>query len=145
MDNKTKEYREKAETYLVCYYNECEKAEQCLRHLLAEYVPETRRIVESVNAGYVKRHKGRCDYFRSAEPIVMYKGMTVFYHEIPERIAHEIRFTLRKHFGNSTYYRLRNGERLVTPDIYDYIKKVCEDYGWKEELQFDEKLFEVNW
>lgn len=145
MNNEKKLFSEKAEKYLVCYNDECARAEQCLRRLLANYVPDKRRIVESVNPGYVKRNHGECDYFHSSEPTVLYKGMTHFYDEIPEQKAREIRFKLRHHFGESTYYRLRNGQRSITPAIYDQIRSICVACGWTEELVFDEETQEIKW
>lgn len=145
MDNEKKLFSEKAEKYLVCYNDDCAKAGQCLRRMLADYVPDKRRIVECVNPGYVKRNKGVCAYFHSSEPTVLYKGMTHFYDEIPEQRAHEIRFKLRHHFGESTYYRLRNGKRVITSAIYNQIKTICTECGWTEELAFDEKTQEINW
>lgn len=146
MNNQTTQlFTEKAEKYLVCYYAECAKADRCLRRMLADYVPPTRRVVESVNAGYVKAHKGKCEYFRSAELITMYKGMKAFYNEIPEQKAKLIRYALTRHFGNSSYYRLRNGERLITPDVLRYIQNVCTTNDWNEPLHFDEEVAAYNW
>ena len=145
MENEKKLFSEKAETYLVCNNDEGTRAGQCLRRMLAPYVPKTRRIVECVNADFVKAQNGRCDYFRSAEPVVMHKGMTRFYDAIPERTAKAIRFELIRHFGSSTYYRLRNGQRLVTPDVLRFITTVCTNNGWNEELAFDEERVEFNW
>lgn len=146
MNNQTtKLFAEKAEKYLVCNNDECTKADNCLRRLLADYVPPTRRIIESVNTRYVLARKGKCEYFRPAEPITAYKGMTTFYNQIPEQKARMIRYTLVNHFGNSTYYRLRNGERLITPDILRFIQNVCTANEWTGPLHFDEETTDYNW
>lgn len=145
MDEQTKLFREKAESYLVCFNNECAKAGQCLRRLLADFVPETRPIIESVNPTYVSQQPKGCNYFRSAEPIRMYKGLTGFYNQIPEPVARSIRFTLLRHYGNSTYYRLRKGERLITPSDVRYIESVCRKCGWTGALSFDAETTEFDW
>jgi hypothetical protein len=138
-------FREKAADYLVCYNDNCEKAAQCLRRKVAGYVPDTRRLLLSVNPGYVARKKGKCEYFQSAEPIYMGKGLVHFYDRIPESAARAIRKQLLAHFGNSNYYRYRSGERLIKPEIKEYITEVCRKHGWTEELVFDETVLEYQW
>ena len=145
MNNETEIFRQKAESYLICYNDQCERSSQCLRRKLADYVPATRRIVESVNADYVASQQGECVYFRSAEPMVQKKGLKHFYDLIPERIAHEIRRTLIMELGNSNYYRYRNGELLINTAVRQRIESVCRQKGWMGELAFDEEVMDYDW
>lgn len=138
-------FRKKAEDYLVCYNDNCAKANDCLRRKVAQYVPNTRRLLLSVNPDYVAKREGKCEYYQPAEPIEMGKGLVHFYDQIPERTARAIRMQLLAHFGNSNYYRYRNGESLISPDVRDHIAKVCRQNGWTGELTFDETATEYNW
>lgn len=145
MDNELQLFLEKAETYLVCYNEACLLSAECLRRKLASYVPNTRCTVECVNPDYVAAQQGQCVYYRPSAPVAMHKGLTRFYDQIPERIARSIRRTLVYDFGNSNYYRYRNGELTITPDIEKRIKKVCLQNGWTADLVFDEELYDYDW
>ena len=145
MNYEEKIFRKKDETYLVCRNEACKHAQECLRRMLSDYVPATRRIVEFVNEDYVASRKGQCEYYRSAEPIVMHMGLKKFYDMIPEYTARKIRKTLICDFGSSNYYRYRNGQLLITPDIERHIKDVCRRFGWSSALVFDEIVQEYEW
>ena len=145
MDYNETIFSQKAEKYLVCYNDKCELSNRCLRRKVANYVPATRRIVESVNAVYVEKNGGKCDYFRPAEPVVMHKGLEHFYDNIPESMARAIRNKLILHFGNSNYYRYRNGSLPITAEVCQYIETVCRQNGWTGDLDFDGEATEYNW
>lgn len=145
MDNEARLFSEKAQTYLVCFNDGCARSGECMRRRLAGYVPSTRRIVESVNAGYVAARGGQCEYFRQARPVTMHKGLTRFYDQIPERTARMIRKALISDFGNSNYYRYRSGELLITPAVEEHISQVCRRLGWTDGLAFDEEQQEYQW
>jgi hypothetical protein len=49
------------------------------------------------------------------------------------------------HFGNSNYYRYRNGEYLISPDVRNVIEKVCRQHGWTGELTFDDAVLDYEW
>lgn len=138
-------FRKKAADYLVCFNDECPKAGQCLRRKVADYVPDTRRLLLNVNPSYVARKKGKCEYFQSAEPVLMGKGLAHFYDKIPESKARAIRKQLLSHFGNSNYYRYRSGERLITPEVKKFIIETCKKNGWNEEPVFDDVVQDYQW
>mgnify|MGYP007101857025 CR=1 FL=1 len=138
-------FRKKAENYLLCFNDNCALAAGCLRRKVAHYVPDTRRLLNCVNPDYVAKRKGKCEYYQSAEPIEMGKGLTNFYDQIPERTARAIRKQLLAHFGNSNYYRYRNGEYLISPDVRSFIAKVCQQHGWTGELVFDDTVIDYRW
>ncbi|MBR1689011.1 MAG: hypothetical protein IJ710_10905 [Prevotella sp.] len=138
-------FRQKAETYLVCYNDKCPHCDQCLRRLLAAHVPATRRLVESVNPAYADSRADVCEYYRPADPVVMHSGLTHFYDDIPEAVAHRIRTMLRSEFGNSVYYRLRNGQLPITPAVRQRIAAICRHNGWTGTLLFDGETIGYVW
>ena len=145
MNYKTKIFSEMALSYLVCCNDDCPLAGRCLRREVAGYVPAKRRIVECVNAAYVASKGGKCEYFRPAEPTLMHKGLVHFYDQIPERTARKIRSALILDYGSSNYYRYRNGEQPITPEVESHIRTVCQQFGWTADLVFDEETEEYKW
>ena len=65
--------------------------------------------------------------------------------EMPRKKGQSIRDTLERHFGHTMYYLYRNGERPITPDMQEYIKKVCIRNGWNEEPVYDGFTEEYEW
>ena len=136
-------FTEHAKNYLLCYNNQCEKHEQCLRWILKDYVPKEQASVTAVNPLYTD--KSGCSLFQSSEKRKMAVGMTKFYDEMPRKKGQSIRDTLEGHFGHTMYYLYRNGERPITPDMQEYIKKVCIRNGWNEEAVYDGFTEEYEW
>ena len=137
--------REKAEHYLVCYYEPCQQRERCLHWLAGPYVPETDPTKTCVNVMNAEVRAGRCPFFKSDEPVRMVRGMKQFYDQMPRRIAVGIKRQLEMGYGHTTYYKYRNGEMPIPPDMQKHIAEVCRSHGWNEEPVYDSTSEEYNW
>ena len=137
--------REKAKHYLVCYYEPCERREHCLRWLAGPYVPPTDRVQTCVNVTNTEVVEGRCPFFKSDEPVQMKRGFTHLYDDMPKRIGTAIRLELDSHYGHTMYYKYRNGELPVTPDMQRHIAEVCRRHGWTAEPVYDSETDEYDW
>lgn len=138
-------FREKAEHYIVCYNDACQRHEHCLRHLVAPYVAETVRVKECVNPTNAEVRAGCCPFFKSDAPMKMGRGFTHLYDNMPKKMGTVIRKELDATLGHNAYYKYRNGKLPVTPDIYERIAEVCRNNGWTEPPVFDTEVDELNW
>ena len=138
-------FAQKAANYLLCINDTCERKDHCLCHILMSYVPQKTRIIRCLNPKHMAANGEGCENYKSNEKVQTPKGMVHFFDDIPGKIGKEIRSSLISSFGESTFYRFRNGERLITTDILEQITTVCSACGWKEPLVFDENVMEYLW
>lgn len=57
------------------------------------------------------------------------QGMSNLYDEVSTPIASAIKQELVAHFGKALYYRLKSGEKLITPEQQAYIAEVFAKHG----------------
>ena len=57
------------------------------------------------------------------------QGMSNIYDEVSTPIATAIKQDLVEHFGKGLYYRLKSGEKLITPEQQTYIAEVFAKHG----------------
>ncbi len=137
--------REKAKSYLVCYYEPCRLREHCLRWIAGPYVPETSKVHTCVNVTNKEVRAGHCPFFKSDTPVLMARGMKQFYEKMPRKVATAIKQRIEAGYGHTTYYKYRNGELPITPGIQKNIAKICSSYGWTEAPVYDATSEEYDW
>lgn len=138
-------YREKAENYLVCFNSQCPKCECCLRYLVGEYASERPLALTAINPRHPKVATSECPVFRSNEQVVMKRGLTHFYDDMPSRKEYVVRHSLIAAFGRKNYFLMRKGERLITPEEQDVIADTCRQLGWTGELRYDGEQIGYDW
>lgn len=137
--------KEKAKHYLVCYYEPCQQREHCLRWLAGPYVPETDMVQTCVNMTSKEVREGRCPFYKPDTPVMMGRGFTHLYDNMPKRIGTAIRLELDEYYGHTTYYKYRNGLLPVNPDMQRHIAEVCRKHGWEEAPVYDNTTEEYDW
>ena len=119
----------------------CEKAEDCLRNMAFRDVRKGTTRWMCVLPEAMK--DGECSYVQSKEKVRMACG----FHELCRRIhgrdaRHLIRMELTERFGSKgSYYRYKDGDRLLTPELQEMVSQVFRRHGFKGEIVFD-KYFE---
>ena len=83
---------------------------------------------------------GECKYFRKTELVMMAKGFHQFYRQMKSRdLRHAFRIELTDYLGSKgTYYRYKDGERLLNPEQQDWIVQLLKKHGYEEEVVFDQ-------
>ncbi len=137
--------REKAKHFLVCYYGQCERREHCLRWIAGPYVPETDGVLTCVNVMNKEVRKGCCPFYKPDVPVQMKRGFTHLYDDMPKRMGTDIRLELDGHYGHTMYYKYRNGELPINPDMQRHIVEVCRKHGWTAEPVYDATTEEYDW
>ena len=111
----------KAEHYLVCFHDGCERHAQCLLQ------------------------NGHCPLFRSCEKTVMKHGLTPFYEGMTGKQERQIRQLLIARFNRKTYYQIRNGKRLIAPGEQHDIEALCRKCGWTGPFVYDGETEDYVW
>ncbi|WP_288837980.1 DUF6078 family protein [uncultured Bacteroides sp.] len=102
--------------YALCLDHECPKAANCLRQLSAQSMPADKDYWNIVSPKRLAALKGDCPFFRTCEKVRYAKGFMNLLDNLPYNKRRTVISCLIAHFGQRTYYRIRKGERLLSPD-----------------------------
>ena len=126
------------ERWAVCLNDKCPKAGECLRCMAYKEMPKTVTRWMCVMPSALQ--DGECKYFVKEEKIRMARGFRSLFDGMNSRDArHDLRLKLSEYFGSTgSFYRYKDGKRLLTPLQQQEIKKLIEQYGYNTESVFDE-------
>ena len=129
------------ERWPLCPKSDCEMAETCLRHQVCLQVPKKYKKWTCVLANAIIN--GKCSYYQKAEKVTMAQGIAAIYQNVQSREARsKIRYSLTAFLGSKgTYYRYKDGERLINPQLQQDIIDIVHQYAPDVEVGFD-KTFE---
>jgi len=131
--------------WAVCFNNNCPLAEDCLRHHVAQILPNNTERTTCITP--LALQDGKCQWFASCEPVTTAWGLNRLY----DKVYHKDYAPLKKRIatalrGRSNYYRYNNGELTLTPEEQQQIANIMAEMGYNEppvfehyrkELQFD--------
>ena len=83
--------------------------------------------------------------FRENVRMVMKRGMTRLYDDMPQRIAFRIRHTLIAWWGRKRYFEMRRGDRLLTPELQQDVASACRQHGWQGPVVYDGEQTDWLW
>ena len=75
--------------------------------------------------------------YREKRRVMMKRGLTRFYLEMPGRKEHLIRNLLILWWGRKQYFEARKGERLITPEMQDNVVEACRRCEWTGPIVYD--------
>ena len=129
------------EWWAMCSKSDCAMAETCLRHQVCLQVPKRYKKWTCVLPNAIEN--GKCSYYQKAEKVTMAQGLAAIYQNVKSRAARsQIRCDLTAFFGSKgSYYRYKDGERLINPQLQQEIIDIVHQYEPDVEVKFD-KSFE---
>lgn len=131
------DYKKIPDWWAVCPNENCELAETCLRQQTCRNMPPNITRWTSI---LPHAQKGRdCKYFQKYEKVTMAQGLNKIYNNVRARYARSaIRETLTAELGSKgTYYRYKDGERLIGPTLQKMIIDIVHRYAPDVEVHFD--------
>lgn len=137
--------RKKAQNYILCYSEQCEKSSRCLRSILKQYIDGKTKIVRSVNLINDDVVVGNCPMYKSNEKTIYPIGLTHLFDDIPKVKALQIKKALESRLGRSNYYRYRNGELILKKEVTDIIESTMQKYGWNTPPRYDGFIEDIQW
>lgn len=99
--------------FLWCINRQCSKAETCLRQLAERLSPEELISCSAINPKHLAKFKNECPYFCSNKQVRYARGFLGILENLTSKQTH---FFINRVISNSsrrTYYRVRNGERII--------------------------------
>ena len=126
--------------WAICQNHECKMASQCLRYKAFGNMPKEVDCWKCILPRL--EDDGTCRFFQEAKIKVLARGFKKMCASLTCRDArHDIRLALTEYFGSKgSYYRYRDGERLLNTEQQQWIVGILSQYGIDGEGCFDEYL-----
>lgn len=131
--------------YAMCLNRECSKANTCLRLLTAQSVPEKIEYWVIISPKHLAAQQGNCPYYRSNVKVRYAKGFIRMLEDLPYKQMQTVISHLMSYFGRRTYYRIRKGERLLTPSEQQRILNILKNCGVTHLQNFDAYVKDYDW
>ena len=131
--------------YAMCLNDACPKSDNCLRRLAALSAPLTHEYWNIVNPNRTAEGGEACAYFRSAAKVRYARGFIGMLDALPHKMRLTAIHRLNALFNNRTYYRVRKGERLLSPEEQEKLLRVVHQCGATGTLRFDAYVEDFAW
>ena len=133
---KTLSYSLAPSDWAICYEHDCPLADKCLRHAVALLAPSNLTHHNTVLPA--AREGDTCRLFATAEPVQLARGMRSMLPRVYSEKVTAIRRELYDIFGSvAGYYRYRDGEYDITPDLQARVEAAFRKHGVEEPPKFD--------
>lgn len=131
------DFNEITDGWVLCSGYDCERKGTCLRHQAFRQAPK--RVTQWTCVLPTALADGVCGYYKKAEKARMARGFQTLFQQLRSRDArHDIRMALTNYFGSKgSYYRYRDGERMMSPERQEAVAQIFRKYGFEGEITFD--------
>ncbi len=131
--------------YMKCTNASCAKCHTCLRYLAYESLPDSEVSLKIVNPKLLSQQTDECPYFRSSKKIRYAKGFIEILESLPNKIWKSVSGKLQYLYNGRNYYRVRKGEKLLTPKEQERIIAIIRQHGVKNIPDFDAYVDDYAW
>lgn len=131
--------------YEMCLNKECPKAETCLRQLVTRNAPKDIRYWKVISPDYLAKLEGDCEDYRSSTKVRFAKGCIQLLEGLPYKQMRVVIPQLINSFSERTYYRIRNGERLLSPAEQGRVMNILKRCGVSMPQVFDAYVEGYDW
>lgn len=131
--------------YPLCVNYGCPKGDTCLRLCAARQLPESMEHCMMLNPRRVASVKESCPYYRSIVKVRYAKGFIGMLDELTCRQARSVLPALMNCFSRRTYFRIRKGERSLSPSEQKQVLRIFKECGYTGPTEFDEYFEEFEW
>ena len=144
-ESQAEAFKEKASHYLVCFIDSCPLHGQCLRWLVGQYADPSSVSFNAINPRNQQVGGEQCIMFRKNQRVVMKRGLTHLYLDMPGRVEYRVRQLLILMWGRKQYFEVRKGERLITPEMQEDVQDACRHHGWTGPIVYDGEVEDWLW
>ena len=123
--------------YILCLKGDCPKAETGLHHVATQIMPAEVQKWSILSPAYLAQIEGECPHYRSAEKVQYARGFVRMMSALTVNQAHVVKDNIVATFGMNMYYRMRRGDRLITPTEQEAIYQMLEQQGVTTRPEFD--------
>ncbi|MCD8043717.1 MAG: DUF6078 family protein [Tannerellaceae bacterium] len=131
--------------YAICLNRGCVQAGTCLRQLIEPVVPADLQHWTIISPKYLASLEGNCPHYRPAVKVRFAKGFIGILQNLPYKQMQTIVDSLKSYFSRRTYFRIRKGERLLSPVEQRKILMIFKNCGVSQPGEFDAYIEEYDW
>ncbi|NDW12357.1 hypothetical protein D0T50_05565 [Bacteroides sp. 214] len=139
------DYTQAPHNYTICLNQECLQADTCLRQLVERSIPDHIQRCSVVMPKYLASLKGACPLYHSSAKVRFAQGFIKMIEHLPYKQMRMVIAQLSAHFGRRTYYRVRKGERLLSPSEQRSVLDILKSCGVSHPQEFDAYIELYNW
>lgn len=132
-------------SYHLCLKRECPKASTCLRQLVEQEISDSVEYWTIISPKYQATQKGDCPHYRSNVKVTYAKGFVGMLENMPNKQMRSVIPHLIGYFGQRTYYRVRKGERLLSPSEQKGLQNILKRCGVTEPPKYDAYVEDYAW
>ena len=132
-------------SYLLCMKQDCPKATTCLRRIAEQQIGDEVKLWHVISPKYQEKQTDRCAYFRPADKLTYALGFIGMLDRMPYKLMQEAICKLMRRFGRRTYYRVRKGERPLSPDEQKSMLNILKQCGINDPGKFDAYFEAYDW
>lgn len=131
--------------YPLCLNRECPLAANCLHQLAEQNITDSPEFWIVISPKRIALQQGACEYYRSSTKVRFAKGFVNIMGNLPNKQTKSVITRLMNLFSRRTYYRIRKGDRLLSPDEQQQVLAIFKEYGTSEPLEFDAYVEDYCW
>ncbi|MBR5803135.1 MAG: hypothetical protein IKY31_02155 [Bacteroidaceae bacterium] len=128
--------------YKLCIASECPMASTCLRQVAFKLANELALNIFNPRA---LDTSGGCKHYVKSEKVLYAKGFKGVMDKLPFKVHDRAATYLMAAFSERTYYRIRKGERLLSPDEQIIVRNIITRVGYTEPWEFDAYVEDFLW
>lgn len=131
--------------YRLCLKRECPKASTCLRQVAERHMPDDVAYWAIISPKHLASLEGDCPFYRSDKKVTYAKGFIRMLDNLPYNQMRTVISALMGWFGRRSYYRVRKGERLLTPSEQQQIANILKRCGVTTPPTYDAYIESYEW
>ena len=131
--------------YTLCIKGDCPRAAMCLHYKATQMIPADVMKWSILSPAYLAQTEGECPHYRTAEKVKYARGFVRMMSALTMNQAHVVKDNIVATFGMNMYYRMRRGDRLITPTEQEAIYQMLEQQGVTTRPEFDAYVEDSLW
>ena len=139
------DFKEIPYRFSLCSNRQCPRAKTCLRQIVEQNAPDNIEQWTFLFPRLTENQKEDCPHYSSCQKVRYAKGFIGMLDSLPYNQMLNAIGRLSSHFSRRTYYRVRKGERLLSPAEQREVIAIIKQCGVEQLSDFDAYSEEYNW
>lgn len=136
MEKNNLNWKNVPEGWALCFNSECPLHESCLRWQAGKRAPQEVTVARCITPRALTGDW--CVHFASMEPQTYAYGFSTIYQRVLKNDFTPLRKQMTEHLqGKRYYYEYLRGERPLSPEQQQWIRRLFERYGYGDSVVFD--------
>ncbi len=133
--------------YTLCINNQCPKSSDCIRYQAYLTLPKNEKTIRVVSPSYAETNTESCAFHRPVQFKTLAYDFSKNFNNMTKIQEFSFRASGIQKFGRSEYYRLRGGEKGITPEGQEFLLNLAKQVGFEttSDQFFDRFTDVIDW